>query len=390
MPITTQIYSDQHQIESQYIKIVYYNDDHSNTSIREEIMREKFNVKYSTPSTWHELINELENGCRFLIFHIDTIFKWSHHNPAEIINTVKSISKFIPQCENLTIGAIITPTTPRYIIRTLQNSGVNGILLDLNHYSIEETLPGSNAFINHIPYWPKQIIDSLPDDSLSNDECINRPLSIYFRQNYTPHLSSIERNKFESELGMEVKYCSTWTELSAAMTHHPHQIIFHYDTIGAMNASIPEVVTMLETELKIRGLSARIGVGIDRTTTLEKIKELKRSGIHGIVPSVSNWGIHECVQAIHALRDNESYWPKHIISTLPSSAKKKITEDGIKLTNRQEQVFRYIIERGASNKVIAKSLGISESAVKLHVTEILRKHGVKNRTQLAVFSKMPA
>lgn len=369
----------------EYTNIVYYNDDHSKTSICAEKMRERLSVTFSTPSTWHELVNELEQDARFLIFHADSITRLSHTSALEFIDAVRAISKFIPACKNLSIGVIITPNTSLNIIHSLQRSGAQGILLDLNYYTVEEASPGANAFINKIPYWPKNILDSLP--KIAQETVVQRPLSLYFRHNYTPRLAPVDRDKFETEIEMDIKYCSNWTELSSAMARHPHQIVVHFDTIRTLNVSVPEVVTMLETELKIRGISARIGVGIDRTTTLETVKELKRAGIHGVVPSVSNWGIRECVTAMHALRNGESYWPKHIISTLPGNEKKKTTEGGIKLTQRQQQVFEYIVERGASNKVIARSLGISESAVKLHVTEIMRKYGVKNRTQLAVFSK---
>ena len=51
------------------------------------------------------------------------------------------------------------------------------------------------------------------------------------------------------------------------------------------------------------------------------------------------------------------------------------------------QILNLIKERGASNKVIAKTLNITESTVKLHVGIVLKKFGVKNRTQLALFSK---
>lgn len=59
----------------------------------------------------------------------------------------------------------------------------------------------------------------------------------------------------------------------------------------------------------------------------------------------------------------------------------------IELTVRQSQVLHLVQDRGASNKTIAKILGITESTVKLHVGSILKKYGVKNRTQLAVFAK---
>lgn len=67
-----------------------------------------------------------------------------------------------------------------------------------------------------------------------------------------------------------------------------------------------------------------------------------------------------------------------------TEAKKK---DTITLTIRQAQVLQLVQDRGASNKTIAKMLCLSESTVKLHIGAILKKYGVKNRTQLAIFSK---
>lgn len=56
----------------------------------------------------------------------------------------------------------------------------------------------------------------------------------------------------------------------------------------------------------------------------------------------------------------------------------------IKLTPRQQQVMRLVCHRGLSNKGIALILKISESTVKIHISAILKKYGVKNRTQLVL------
>jgi DNA-binding NarL/FixJ family response regulator len=45
-----------------------------------------------------------------------------------------------------------------------------------------------------------------------------------------------------------------------------------------------------------------------------------------------------------------------------------------------------VVDRGLSNKNIARTLTISESTVKLHMGHIFKKYGVKSRTQLAVFA----
>jgi len=81
----------------------------------------------------------------------------------------------------------------------------------------------------------------------------------------------------------------------------------------------------------------------------------------------------------------------HDLRVLELSKPKKTTSakttNEIKLTVRQAQVLQLIQDRGASNKIIGKVLGLSESTVKLHIGAILKKYGAKNRTQLAVFSR---
>lgn len=58
-----------------------------------------------------------------------------------------------------------------------------------------------------------------------------------------------------------------------------------------------------------------------------------------------------------------------------------------KLTKRQDEVL-HLIENGFSNKQIAKKLGLLEGTVKVHVRDIMRKLGAKNRTQAAVLATL--
>ena len=59
--------------------------------------------------------------------------------------------------------------------------------------------------------------------------------------------------------------------------------------------------------------------------------------------------------------------------------------DDVPLTNRETQVLRHIA-LGLSNKEIGRSLEISVETVKEHVQNILRKIGVVDRTQAAVWA----
>lgn len=55
------------------------------------------------------------------------------------------------------------------------------------------------------------------------------------------------------------------------------------------------------------------------------------------------------------------------------------------LSIREMEILR-LITRGMSNKEIAKALGISRQTVKNHMTSILRKLAVNDRTQAAVYA----
>jgi len=53
------------------------------------------------------------------------------------------------------------------------------------------------------------------------------------------------------------------------------------------------------------------------------------------------------------------------------------------LSPRERDILRGIA-RGASNKEIARDLGIAETTVKIHVQHVLRKLGFSSRVQAAV------
>ncbi|MFL5931611.1 MAG: response regulator [Gaiellaceae bacterium] len=55
------------------------------------------------------------------------------------------------------------------------------------------------------------------------------------------------------------------------------------------------------------------------------------------------------------------------------------------LTPRENEVLA-LIARGSSNKVIARELGVSEKTVKTHVSNLLGKLGVTDRTQAALYA----
>lgn len=85
----------------------------------------------------------------------------------------------------------------------------------------------------------------------------------------------------------------------------------------------------------------------------------------------------ELIQAIRAVHRGERYVPQAVAA--------KLTERSAhgNLTPRETEILTLIVD-GRSNKEIAALIGASEGTVRIHVSNILQKLGVEDRTQAAV------
>ncbi len=193
-----------------------------------------------------------------------------------------------------------------------------------------------------------------------------------------------------SSMSRQVIMCTSWSELPEKLKLQPDSICFNYRELK--HSSAVEILNMVRTMSKLVGLTYAIKIVVDvgKDTSYETIKLLQKSGIQGIIPRPCDFGWEECLKGSEAAWAGIPYWPRHIIEQL-TGAKKKIESlvkpGHIQLTTRQKQIFEMVVDRGLSNKIIARTLNISESTVKLHMGHIFKKYGVKSRTQLAVFAR---
>ncbi len=86
---------------------------------------------------------------------------------------------------------------------------------------------------------------------------------------------------------------------------------------------------------------------------------------------------------VRALRASALPAPASQVTALAETAVAPDVEAG--LSPREGEILREIVQ-GASNKEIARRLGIAETTVKIHVQHILRKLGVNSRVQVAVWA----
>ncbi len=95
----------------------------------------------------------------------------------------------------------------------------------------------------------------------------------------------------------------------------------------------------------------------------------------------------ELVKAIHTAMAGESAWTREELRRVTGAlATPRLTADvEVPLTQRESEVLRQLAF-GLTNKEIAQTLQISYETVKEHVQHILRKIGVSDRTQAAVWA----
>ncbi|HBO43293.1 MAG TPA: DNA-binding response regulator [Planctomycetaceae bacterium] len=95
----------------------------------------------------------------------------------------------------------------------------------------------------------------------------------------------------------------------------------------------------------------------------------------------------DLIKAIQAAAAGESAWTRDELRRVTGAlATPRLTADiEVPLTQRESEVLRQLAY-GLTNKEIAQALHISYETVKEHVQHILRKIGVSDRTQAAVWA----
>lgn len=172
-------------------------------------------------------------------------------------------------------------------------------------------------------------------------------------------------------------------DIEALYEQHGMQV---WDLVNALATIIKSTVC------RINGKSAKrttvISGGVTLSTDIKLIKDFLSLNdlVVGVFPRGPEFSLEEKLIAMNAFQASRHHVPEKIQKLINKNKKAKEPNSDIVLTPRQEQVLKLIKERGASNKVIARMLSISESTVKLHVGQIIKKFGVKNRTQLALFT----
>lgn len=168
----------------------------------------------------------------------------------------------------------------------------------------------------------------------------------------------------------------------------------------------PQVVLMDVNLPLMNGLQATRELTADRSDVAviiltayhddEQMLHAVRAGAYGyfpkeVAPSELLNAIRMVSQGNYVINDEVlakpqvASWLIHQFESMQVGAEDAPEETFRALSTREMEILK-LITRGLSNKEIAKALGISRQTVKNHMTSILRKLAVNDRTQAAVYA----
>jgi DNA-binding NarL/FixJ family response regulator len=157
-----------------------------------------------------------------------------------------------------------------------------------------------------------------------------------------------------------------------------------------MDVNMP-VLNGIEATRRLADINPKIRVlALTVCTDDQYVHEIIQAGATGYI--LKDIDSDTLFEAIHVVADGEAFIQPRLLVRLLSEFKvwrgkelSSFTPDELGLTNREMEIIS-LIATGENNKVIGEKLFISEKTVKNHVSNILRKLGLADRTQVAVYA----
>jgi two-component system, NarL family, nitrate/nitrite response regulator NarL len=120
----------------------------------------------------------------------------------------------------------------------------------------------------------------------------------------------------------------------------------------------------------------------------ERVRMILRTGAKGFLPMTH--GIKVLVAALERVRTGGTFVPLVLNESNGDAAVYEAEHAPRRVLTRRQRDVLALISEGKSNKLIADALGMSESTVKAHVKQIIRRLHVVNRTQAALLATRTA
>lgn len=203
------------------------------------------------------------------------------------------------------------------------------------------------------------------------------PAKIIIGDDHPLILSALKAAFLEAWPETDIVLCSTHAEVIAAVHACQHQVdIVLLDLFMPGSEGLKGVARLLEAFPTVPVIV--ISGQVDKET----VQSAMALGVSGYLPK--SLELDEMTSAVSKVLNGE-------LCPLPAKFVEASEADKVpgaghpmpKLSERQALILRLIVE-GKLNKQIAGEIGLAEQTVKIHITNIFRKLGVRTRTQAAM------
>ena len=184
-----------------------------------------------------------------------------------------------------------------------------------------------------------------------------------------------------------VQHSPQWEVTESASAEELLQVVEnggHFDLV-LMGAATSEHIDLRQIDELRRALPDTPLVVVAESDNPQRARQILGTGARGFLPA--SLSLKVLMGALDLVLAGGVYVPSSLIDAAPARAggwhSAGSGEPWSELTRRQRDVLA-LISQGKSNKLIADALAMSESTVKAHVKQIIKRLHVANRTQAAL------
>ncbi len=167
--------------------------------------------------------------------------------------------------------------------------------------------------------------------------------------------------------------------ITAAESETPEVVIYAASGDIEVSESAIETLTGTFPDVRLMVLSGELSV--------EELGACLKAGARGyLLSSISKEAL---IHSLTLVVLGETVFPSGLANAWVSgrlSQRRQTNKAPVRDLTRRETDILECLTSGASNKQIARDLGITEATVKIHMKSLIRKIGVSNRTQAALWA----